>query len=180
VSLHFLGPILDAHREISAQWKQYYSAREVYGSTLPGGWSASAPLTPAFWHQSLKDSKQNDELFRQFLAFKWRGINVETCPPGDCKDNAICALRAGRSENNCVSHHFLRLESRSRYKRLSLLPACPSAGEIKEKGRPMCPAMNVRVQALERSSHICRAKWCVTVVLMPFESLVNGTLQGWH
>ena len=96
-------PESSAQREFEAQWKQYYSAREVYGSALSGGWPENTPLTPAFWHQVTEAFERNDALFRQFLEFKWRGVNVEICPPGDCKDNAICALRAGRSEDSCVS-----------------------------------------------------------------------------
>lgn len=97
----FRGDLADPSFQITPQWKQYYSAREVYGSALPGGWPASTPLTPAFWHKVTEAFEQDDALFQQFLEFKWRGINIETCPPGDCKETAICALRAGRSENNC-------------------------------------------------------------------------------
>ncbi|KAL9709442.1 hypothetical protein Ac2012v2_007177 [Leucoagaricus gongylophorus] len=98
----FIADLADPTFQTSPQWKQYYSAREVYGSALSGGWPENTPLTPAFWHQVTEAFERNDALFRQFLEFKWRGVNVEICPPGDCKDNAICALRAGRSEDNCV------------------------------------------------------------------------------
>ncbi|KAF5357090.1 hypothetical protein D9756_006561 [Leucocoprinus leucothites] len=98
----FIGDLSDPSFQSSPQWKQYYSAHEVYGSALPGGWPASTPLTPAFWHKVTEAFEQNDTLFQQFLEFKTRGFNTATCAPGDCKDNAICALRGGRAENNCV------------------------------------------------------------------------------
>ncbi|KXN83061.1 Sphingomyelin phosphodiesterase [Leucoagaricus sp. SymC.cos] len=98
----FRGDLADPSFQTSPQWNQYYSAREVYGSALPGGWPASAPLSPSFWHQVTEAFEGNDTLFQQFLAFKWRGVNIESCRPQTCKDDAICALRGGRSEDNCV------------------------------------------------------------------------------
>lgn len=92
---------------ILAQWTQYYSAREVYGAAIPGGWPATTPLTPAFWHKVTEAFERDDNLFKKYLEFKNRGINVETCAPGACKDQALCQLRAGRSESNCVSEVYL-------------------------------------------------------------------------
>ena len=169
-SLYMLGS--SAQRQFEAQWKQYYSAREVYGSGLSDGWPENTPLTPAFWHQVTEAFEQN---FRQFLEFKWRGVNVETCPPGDCKDNAICALRAGRSENNCVSPHFNDIWSCSRYERLLLLLVFPSARGTQEKGPIACPSMNARAQVSARSFQTCRTKWCVVMLLALLKCIFNVT-----
>lgn len=127
----FIGDLADPTFQTSPQWKQYYSAREVYGSALSDGWPENIPLTPAFWHQVTEAFEQNDALFQQFLEFKWRGVHVEVCQPGQCKDDAICALRAGRSEDNCVvASPGLSFRKRDRGERSNSVPVdeCEGTG----------------------------------------------------
>jgi sphingomyelin phosphodiesterase len=70
---------------------------------IPGGWPTSEALTPEFWHKVTEAFEENNADFQKYLELKSRGFNVETCAPGQCKENAICALRAGRAQDNCVS-----------------------------------------------------------------------------
>ncbi len=83
-------------------WTEYYSAKQAYGSLVsPPLTSASAELTPSFWHNVTVALQNSDTDFAQYYARKSRGWNVPACD-ASCKTNEICQLRAARSENNCV------------------------------------------------------------------------------
>lgn len=88
-----------------ATWKQEYSARDTYGPAI-GGWPSNQSLSPTFWHEVTEAFETNDALFQQFNSFKTRGVGVVACT-GDCKNTTICNLRALRTENGCVSIHFV-------------------------------------------------------------------------
>ncbi|XP_006463350.1 hypothetical protein AGABI2DRAFT_194192 [Agaricus bisporus var. bisporus H97] len=131
----FFSDVNDASFQTAPQWTQYYSAREVYGAAIPGGWPATTPLTPAFWHKVTEAFERDDNLFKKYLEFKNRGINVETCAPGACKDQALCQLRAGRSESNCQittpGLNFRRRDSEESHKhdgRRSTIDHCEGTG----------------------------------------------------
>ncbi|KAM3502989.1 hypothetical protein MY11210_008879 [Beauveria gryllotalpidicola] len=81
-------------------WKKYYSAKESYGSLLSPPIAAEAELTPSFWHNVTWAFESNTTLFDEYVSRKSRGWIKNKCQ-GDCKDEEICQLRAGRSQNNC-------------------------------------------------------------------------------
>ncbi|PQE07523.1 Acid sphingomyelinase protein [Rutstroemia sp. NJR-2017a BBW] len=84
-------------------WKKYYSVKEAYGPLVtPPLTSASAELTPAFWHNVTTLFENNDTVFQQYIARKSRGYEPSTCT-GDCKTSEICQLRAAESQYNCVT-----------------------------------------------------------------------------
>ncbi|KAF9449018.1 sphingomyelin phosphodiesterase [Macrolepiota fuliginosa MF-IS2] len=97
----FISNLTDPIFQTNPQWEQYYSARQVYSPAIPGGWPANASLSAVFWHKVTEAFEKDDALFQKFLELKTRGFDMEVCAPGDCKTNAICALRGGRSEDNC-------------------------------------------------------------------------------
>ncbi len=81
-------------------WKKYYSAKETYGSLLSPPVAAEAELTPSFWHNVTSAFESNTTLFDEYVSRKSRGWLKKKCD-GDCKDEEICQLRAGRSQDNC-------------------------------------------------------------------------------
>ncbi|THV83002.1 sphingomyelin phosphodiesterase [Aureobasidium pullulans] len=84
-------------------WQKYYSVKETYGAQLtPPVTTASAELTPAFWHNLTTLFQTNDAVFQQFNARKSRGHDVSSCT-GDCKTSSICQLRAAEAQYNCVT-----------------------------------------------------------------------------
>ncbi|KAJ3489807.1 hypothetical protein NLG97_g5917 [Lecanicillium saksenae] len=81
-------------------WKKYYSAKESYGAMVSPPVAAEAELTPAFWHNVTTAFESNATLFNEYVSRKSRGWIKKKCE-GDCKDEEICQLRAGRSQDNC-------------------------------------------------------------------------------
>ncbi|KAG6007591.1 hypothetical protein E4U21_005789 [Claviceps maximensis] len=83
-------------------WKKYYSAKEAYGRIVtPQVTDAAAELSPSFWHNVTEAFERNDIIFDEYMARKSRGWKAETKCRDECKKKEICALRAGRVENNC-------------------------------------------------------------------------------
>jgi sphingomyelin phosphodiesterase len=82
------------------KWTKYYSVKETYGALLTAPPSGTDELTPAFWHNVTEVFKADDAAFGGYVSKKTRGWNVETCT-GECKDETICQLQAGRSQDNC-------------------------------------------------------------------------------
>ncbi|KAM3525687.1 hypothetical protein NHJ13051_003860 [Beauveria bassiana] len=90
-----------AYQKSGPTWKKYYSAKESYGSLLsPPIAAAEAELTPAFWHNVTLVFESNATLFDEYVSRKSRGWIKKSCQ-GDCKEEEICQLRAGRSQSNC-------------------------------------------------------------------------------
>ncbi|KAG5914896.1 hypothetical protein E4U42_000264 [Claviceps africana] len=84
------------------RWKKYYSAKEAYGyAVTPQVTDPAAELSPSFWHNVTEVFEVNDALFDEYMARKSRGWKAESKCRDACKKNEICALRAGRAENNC-------------------------------------------------------------------------------
>ncbi|KAF9467960.1 sphingomyelin phosphodiesterase [Collybia nuda] len=95
----FISDMDDPSFQTNPTWKLYYSARETYGPLVPDLKSTDA-LTPSFWHKVTEAFASNDSAFQQYISFKNRGINIESCD-AECKRVTICDLRALRAENNC-------------------------------------------------------------------------------
>ncbi|PPR02001.1 hypothetical protein CVT24_011124 [Panaeolus cyanescens] len=95
----FIAEMSSPSFQVSPQWTQEYSARELYGQAI-GGWPTNQPLNAAFWHSVTLAFESDDALFRQYISLKTRGVNVATCD-STCKTQTICNLRAGRVENGC-------------------------------------------------------------------------------
>ncbi|KUL89564.1 hypothetical protein ZTR_04476 [Talaromyces verruculosus] len=84
-------------------WTKYYSVKEAYGPLVtPPLTSASAELTPAFWHNLTEVLSSNQTAFNEYYARKSRGYDVSSCT-GDCVTGEICQLRAAQSQYNCVT-----------------------------------------------------------------------------
>jgi sphingomyelin phosphodiesterase len=82
------------------KWTKYYSAKDTYGPLVPTPPGANDELTPAFWHNVTEAFKDDDSAFQGYVSKKSRGWNVDQCN-GECKDDTICQLQAGRSQDNC-------------------------------------------------------------------------------
>ncbi|KAG5980371.1 hypothetical protein E4U55_004098 [Claviceps digitariae] len=83
-------------------WKKYYSAKKAYGRAVtPQVTDPAAELSPSFWHNVTEALKNNEALFDDYMARKSRGWNAESKCRDDCTKREICALRAGRAQNNC-------------------------------------------------------------------------------
>ncbi|EPQ52297.1 sphingomyelin phosphodiesterase [Gloeophyllum trabeum ATCC 11539] len=80
------------------KWSLFYSARESYGPLvdLP----ASAPLSPAFWHNLTALMARNDTLFRLYQHRKNGGVRRRPCR-GECKEKTLCQMQSMRSEDDC-------------------------------------------------------------------------------
>lgn len=99
----YIANISSASYQSGPTWEKYYSVKEAYGSLLsPAVTSASAELTPAFWHNLTVLFENDDAVFQDYYARKSRGYDVSTCT-GDCKTDEICQLRAAESQYNCVA-----------------------------------------------------------------------------
>ncbi|EGX93818.1 acid sphingomyelinase, putative [Cordyceps militaris CM01] len=81
-------------------WKEYYSARASYGPLLSPPVAAGAELGPSFWHNVTAAFASNATLFGEYVSRKSRGWRAKPCD-GACRDDEICQLRAGRSQDNC-------------------------------------------------------------------------------
>jgi len=82
-------------------WKKYYSAKEAYGAALnPPVTDPAAELTAAFWHNVTVAFESDPALYGQYVARKRRGWKIDTCT-GDCARLDVCAIRAGRAQDNC-------------------------------------------------------------------------------
>ncbi|KAJ3788487.1 Metallo-dependent phosphatase-like protein [Lentinula aff. detonsa] len=95
--------------QVDPVWKMTYSARDLYGSSIPGGLDPSASLSPSFWHQVTELFETDNKAFRTFQHLKRRtgGGGCSSHDDDDeafieCKRRSICQLRAQRSENNCA------------------------------------------------------------------------------
>ncbi|KAF7901228.1 hypothetical protein EAF00_003449 [Botryotinia globosa] len=94
---------LTSSTQSAPTWKPYYSAKAAYGPLVtPPLTSATAELTPAFWHNLTTVFANNPTAFNQYIARKTRGYNVETCT-GDCATEEICQLKAAESQYNCAT-----------------------------------------------------------------------------
>ncbi|KAF5015345.1 hypothetical protein F66182_13355 [Fusarium sp. NRRL 66182] len=83
-------------------WTKYYSVKEAYGPLVTPLTSASAELTPAFWHNLTEVLSSNQTAFDEYYARKSRGYDVSSCT-GTCVTDEICQLRAAQSQYNCVT-----------------------------------------------------------------------------
>jgi uncharacterized protein YijF (DUF1287 family) len=99
ISTPRLPVLFHAHANDIVTWQKYYSARESYGPLVQ--LASTQPLTPAVMHNITTAFENNDAAFAQYNERFERAFNVTECE-GDCKQRGICAMRAMRSENNCV------------------------------------------------------------------------------
>jgi len=89
----------DPNFQTTPTWELYYSARDPYGPLVPS-LTASASLSPAFWHNLTEVFTSNDTAFQMYNTFLSRDGAVAACDD-ICKNITICGLRAMRAENNC-------------------------------------------------------------------------------
>lgn len=98
----YIANVSEPRFQTSPQWQKYYSVKETYGTQVSPPLSATAELTPAFWHNVTALFESDDAVFQEYNARKSRGYDVEACT-GDCKTDEICQLRAAESQYNCVA-----------------------------------------------------------------------------
>ncbi|EIM91610.1 acid sphingomyelinase [Stereum hirsutum FP-91666 SS1] len=107
----FMANITDPTFQTSGPtWELYYSARDSYGPLVSAftntTLSPADPLNASFWHVLTEVFASNGTAFQEWNTRKSRGGSVGSCT-GSCVTNSVCDMRAARSENNCVSSHFL-------------------------------------------------------------------------
>ncbi|EIN09661.1 sphingomyelin phosphodiesterase [Punctularia strigosozonata HHB-11173 SS5] len=82
-------------------WELYYSARDSYGP-LVGNLGPTDALNASFWHKLTEVFESDDDAFQLYNARLSRETIAEvTACTDDCKNTAICDMRALRAENNC-------------------------------------------------------------------------------
>ncbi|KJK83208.1 hypothetical protein H634G_01337 [Metarhizium anisopliae BRIP 53293] len=83
-------------------WKQYYSAKEAYSEIVePRLTEPKADLSPAFWHNVTVAFENNQTAFDLYMTRKSRGWQADKQCTEMCRQTEICALRAGRAQDNC-------------------------------------------------------------------------------
>jgi sphingomyelin phosphodiesterase len=82
-------------------WRQYYSAKEIYGAITSPRLDATAELSPSFWHNVTVAFEKNQTSFDGYMARKSRGWKADKQCTDKCRDTEICGLRAGRAQDNC-------------------------------------------------------------------------------
>ncbi|KAI8081271.1 Metallo-dependent phosphatase-like protein [Halteromyces radiatus] len=87
--------------EDSPNWHIEYSAKQEYNSSKAFLPSTNSPLTPEWWHKVTEEMEDNQEVFNKYWRHRVR--SSPKIPPCDeqCQSNAICAIRAGKSELRC-------------------------------------------------------------------------------
>ncbi|KAK4252325.1 Metallo-dependent phosphatase-like protein [Corynascus novoguineensis] len=97
----YIADMSDPSFQKTPVWKPYYSAKSAYGPLVqPPLTDPAAELTPAFWHNVTAAFAADQEAFNAYYARKSRDWDVGACT-GACVTEEICALRAGRSQDNC-------------------------------------------------------------------------------
>jgi len=103
----YFANMSDPMYHIKPTWKLLYSARETYlPLVLPRMTAATAavnmPLDAKFWHHLTEVFERNDTAFELYrnLGGRFRDPPYKPCK-AKCKDQAICAIRSMRAENNC-------------------------------------------------------------------------------
>ncbi|KAK7026880.1 hypothetical protein VNI00_015422 [Paramarasmius palmivorus] len=100
----------DPNYQNSPNWSLLYSARSGYGPLLSTPLASTDSLNPSFWHQVTEGFERDDAAFREYDKRKKR-VGQGECTDGSggdskayasCKNSTICALRAARSQDNCV------------------------------------------------------------------------------
>ncbi|OAA49477.1 Sphingomyelin phosphodiesterase [Metarhizium rileyi] len=91
---------------IGPSWKQYYSARETYDKTTDTRLThPMAELSPSWWHNVTVGFEKNQTAFDAYMGRKSRGWKTGKQCADKCRETEICALRAGRSQDNCWVPH---------------------------------------------------------------------------
>jgi len=96
VSYHlYFGSLLRIYScPFLAQWKLYYSAREVFGP-LVGHLHPTDSLNATFWHKLTEVFETNDNAFQLYIQHMSRGADNTICTDA-CKNTTICDIRALR------------------------------------------------------------------------------------
>ncbi|KAI8387260.1 Metallo-dependent phosphatase-like protein [Blakeslea trispora] len=83
--------------EHEPNWHKEYSAREHYRSSK----NLFPPLSPAWWHQFTEEMAHDDKRFDLYWLHRYKSSPLS--PPCDhqCRINAVCNIRAGKSELRC-------------------------------------------------------------------------------
>ncbi|KAI7863090.1 Metallo-dependent phosphatase-like protein [Spinellus fusiger] len=82
-------------------WEKEYSAREAFTTPL-SPLSAKSPLTAAWWHNVTEAMVSDPSLLDTYWKYRSSSAPVaRLCDSEECRANAICTLRAGKSEQRC-------------------------------------------------------------------------------
>nr|UBK24973.1 phospholipase C [Rasamsonia emersonii] len=129
---NYIANISDPAFQSGPSWQKYYSAKETYGSLLsPPVTDPTAELTPAFWHNVTVAFEQDNATFQEYWARQTRGYDVSSCT-GSCITQAICGLRAGDAQYNCVTptpgFNFAKRDTSNPKQALSHVEKCEGSG----------------------------------------------------
>lgn len=82
------------------EWEVMYTPREAYGfGTNENNFPT---LNPTFWHRATEQLEINEKKFQTFYQyFNAKGRKQKDCDK-KCQEIFICALRAGKSKDNCT------------------------------------------------------------------------------
>lgn len=83
-------------------WKALYSARATYGRQILKNRPNATALLPPFWHRVTEMLAKNDRLFQTFYQLRTKNSHLQPpCSDAACRARFVCALRAGKSRDNC-------------------------------------------------------------------------------
>ncbi|EPS35892.1 hypothetical protein H072_10630 [Dactylellina haptotyla CBS 200.50] len=100
---HYYTSIADIGYGSTAKpvWKKLYNAKAALGPLVSPPLPASAPLSPAFWHNLTLAFESNDGAFQAWFDRKIADFQTAENCDADCKQKEICQMRASASELTC-------------------------------------------------------------------------------
>ncbi|GAA5814946.1 hypothetical protein MFLAVUS_008449 [Mucor flavus] len=78
-------------------WHKEYSAQELYQSSD----NKFKPLSPSWWHTVSEEMELNDNTFDLYWFNRYKQSPMTPICDEVCRINAICTIRAGKSEYRC-------------------------------------------------------------------------------
>ncbi|KAF3939204.1 Endopolyphosphatase [Dactylella cylindrospora] len=96
-------------------WNKLYSAKAAFGSLVSPPLAASAPLSPAFWHNLTVAFEGNDGAFQAWFDRKIADFQTSENCDAECKANEICQMRASATELSCYKPSLEGLVKRDSY-----------------------------------------------------------------
>ncbi|KAI7906482.1 Metallo-dependent phosphatase-like protein [Cokeromyces recurvatus] len=83
--------------ELVPNWHKEYSAKQLYGSSS----NTFKALSPSWWHKVTEEMELDDEKFDLYWLNRYKSSPLTPKCDLSCRTNAICSIRAGKSELRC-------------------------------------------------------------------------------
>ncbi|KAI8365386.1 Metallo-dependent phosphatase-like protein [Radiomyces spectabilis] len=101
-SITYIADLDQAHTWTSGpNWHAEYSAREAFNSSNAQLPSPTSPLSPEWWHNVTVDMENDKSVFDKYWRFRSKSAPQHVECDDECREKAICGIRAGKSELRC-------------------------------------------------------------------------------